>query len=78
MTQDRNSIKKQEDMTKSGVALKGTMKNDSKVSTKGEEKKKQKEKEEKEEKPQSTLQCFDEPFFEEALQTLIGLGFPEE
>ncbi len=35
MAQDRNSKKKEEDMSKSAVSIKGTIKNDSKVSTKG-------------------------------------------
>ena len=37
------------------------------------EKEKEKQKEEK-----TTLECFEEPYYDESLQALIKLGFPEE
>lgn len=63
-------------MSKSGVATKPSLKaNDSKANL---IKSAVVEKEKKEEEKVPQLETFDEPFFDEALQTLIGLGFPEE
>ena len=74
---ERSSKKPQvEEMSKSGVAPKSSLKpNESKSNL---IKSAVVEKEKKEEEKAPSLETFDEPFFDEALQTLIGLGFPEE
>ena len=76
-TQERSSKKQpaqDPQMSKSGISAKGIKANDSKVNLN----KTVVEKKQKEEEKAPPLECFEEPFFDESLQALIGLGMPEE